>query len=180
MSVIDSKTEPLKRTASPNAQPVSAGSAGTPYRILALVDGTERTNRVVDFITSMAARGTTIEVVVLNVQNKRDDHRLRGYQTFKSDEIDDRLIRREIGTPIVTSVSSRLEKLGIATQTRVAIGEPADVVLKCAADEHCDAVVIGEENPHAFERFMARTLGIVSGTVVSLAALSERPVILVK
>jgi nucleotide-binding universal stress UspA family protein len=179
MSVTDSKTEPLRRTASPSAQPLAATPARNPYRILAVVDGTERTNHVVDFITSIAARGAAIEAVVLNVQSKRHDHRLRGYQSFKQSEIDDRLIN-EIGMPVVTSVSRRLEKLGIAAHSRVEIGEPADVILKCAAEERCDAVVIGEERPDALGRFLVRTLGIVSGTAASLAALSERPVILVK
>ena len=179
MSVTEPRTEPLKRTASPSAQPRSREPASNPYRILAVVDGTERTNHVVDFITSLAARGATIEVVVLNVQSKRHDHRLRGYQTFKRDEIDNRLIN-EIGMPIVASVTRRLDKLGVAAQSRVEIGEPADVIPHCAAEEHCDAVVIGEEGPDALGRFLARTLGIVSGAAASLAALSERPVIVVK
>jgi nucleotide-binding universal stress UspA family protein len=179
MSVTDSKTEPLKRTSSPSAQPLASGPASNPYRILAVVDGTERTNRVVEFITSLAARRTAIEVVVLNVQSKRHDHRLRGYQTFKRGDIDDRLIN-EIGMPIVASVSRRLDKLGVPAQSRVEIGEPVDVILKCAAEEHCDAVVIGEEGPDALRRFLARTFGIVSGAVAKLAVLSPTPLIVVK
>lgn len=179
MSVTESKAEPLKRAASPGAQPLATGPARNPYRILAVVDGTERTNHVVDFIASLASRSSAIEIVVLNVQSKRDDHRLRGYQSFKRSEVDDRLIN-DIGMPVVASVSRRLEKLGIAAQGRVEIGEPADVILKCVAEEHCDAVVIGEVQPDAFSRFLIRALGIVSGTAASLAALSERPVILVK
>lgn len=179
MSVTDAKTEPLKRTASPRAQPLADKPARNPYRILAVVDGTERTNHVVDFITSLAARGAAIETVVLNVQTKRSDHRLRGYQSFKRDEIDDRLIN-ELGMPVVASVSRRLEKLGIAAQTRVEIGEPADVILKCAAEERCDAVVIGEERSDVIQRFLARMLGIAFGAAANLTVLSERPVILVK
>lgn len=177
MSVTESKA--LKRAASPGAQPLATRPARNPYRILAVVDGTERTNYVVEFIASLASHGGAIEVVVLNVQSKRHDHRLRGYQSFKRSEIDDRLIN-DVGMPIVASASRRLEKLGIAAQGRVEIGEPADVILKCAAEEHCDAVVIGELQPNAFSRILIRALGVVSGTAPSLAALSERPVILVK
>lgn len=179
MSVTDSKTEPLKRTASPSAQPLTNGPVSNPYRILAVVDGTERTNHVVDFIQSLAMHVSTVEVVVLNVQSKRHDHRLRGYQTFKRDEIDDRLIN-EIGLPVVASVTRRLGKHGISTQSRIEIGEPADVILKCAAEDRCDAVVIGEERADAFGRFLASTLGIVSGVVARLTTQSECPIILVK
>lgn len=179
MSVTASTTEPLKRTASPGAQPLAHGPVQNAYRILAVVDGTERTNHVVDFVQSLAARGSPIEVLVLNVQSKRHDHRLRGYQNFKRDEIDGRLIN-EIGMPIVASVTRRLEKRGIAAQSRVEIGEPDDVIVKCAADEHCDLVVIGEERSDALRRFLARTLGIVWGMAARLAVLSETPVIVVK
>lgn len=179
MSIADSKTVPLKRTASPSAQPVASGTPRDPYRILAVVDSTERTNHVVDFLKSLAARGSPIEVVVLNVQSKRLDHRLRGYQTFKRHEIDGRLVE-EIGMPIVASVSRHLEKLGIGAQGRVEIGEPGDIIPKCAAEEHCDAVVIGEQSPTALRRFLARTFGIVSGAAASLAALAQTPVIVVK
>lgn len=179
MSVTDSKTEPLKRTAAPGAEPRATSPARNPYRILAVVDGTERTNHIVDFLISLAAHGSTIEVVVLNVQSKRHDHRLRGYQSFKRREIDDRLIN-VIGMPIVTSVTRRLEKLGIAAQGRVEIGESTDVILKCAMKERCDLVVIGEERPGALHRFLAHSFGIVIGTSASLASLLECPVIIVK
>jgi nucleotide-binding universal stress UspA family protein len=179
MSASDSTTEPLNKTVSPGAQPAATGTPRDPYRILAVVDGSERTNHIVDFLKSLAARGGAIEVIVLNVQTKRLDHRLRGYQSFKRNEIDDRLIN-EIGMPIVASVSRHLEKLGIGAHGRVEIGEPADVILRCAAQDHCDAVLIGEEKPDVLRRFFARTLGIVAGAGATLAALSETPVIVVK
>ena len=179
MSVTDSKTAPPKRTASPSAQPTVNQSARDPYRILAVVDGTECTNHVVDFLSSLAAGSNPIEVVVLNVHSKRLDHRLRGYQSFKQHEIDDRLIN-EIGMPIVGHVSRRLEKLGIAAHGRVEIGEPADVIIRCAAEEHCDVVVIGERRPNALRRILARTLGLLSGAAASLVALSDKPVIVVR
>ena len=82
--------------------------------------------------------------------------------------------------PVVASVCRRLEQFGIAAQSRVEIGEPDDVIPKCAEEEHCDAVVIGAAPANAIKHFLARRLGIVLGTTASLAALSERPLILVK
>lgn len=111
-----------------------------------------------------------------NVQSKRDDHRLRGYQSFKRREIDDRLIN-DVGMPVIASVTRRLEKLGIAAQGRVEIGEPVDVILKRVAEEHCEMVVIGEERSNALCRFLARVLGIVFGSAASLATLAECPVV---
>lgn len=142
------------------------------------MDGTEQTNRVVEYLTSLAAGGNAIEVVVVNVQTKRQD-RLRGYQSFKQHEIDDRLIN-DISKPIVSSVSRRLEKSGIPTQTRIEIGEPIDILLRRSMQEQSDAIVIGEPKPGALRRWFARTLGVVFGPAAMLSALSTVPVIVVK
>jgi nucleotide-binding universal stress UspA family protein len=179
MSITDSKTELRKRTASLSAQRLPSESSPNPYRVLAVVDGSERTNHVVEFIKSLAACGSTIQVVVLNVQNTRHDHRLRGYQNFMRREIHERLTS-EVGMPIVKSVTRWLEKLGVAAQGRVEIGEPIKVISKCAAEEHCDAIVIVADRPNAIRRFLANKFGIAFGTATSLIALSEHPAILVK
>lgn len=177
MSVTAPKTARLKRTASPSTATLTAEPARTPLRVLAVVDSTEATNHVVDFIASLAAHGSAIETVVLNVQSKRGDHRLRGYQAFKRHEIDDRLIN-DLGMPIVSGVTRRFDKLGIAAQGRVEIGEPVEVIPRCADEEHCDVVVIGEAPPNLLRRFLARALGVAFGSAASLAAVAERPVVL--
>jgi nucleotide-binding universal stress UspA family protein len=148
-------------------------------RFLAVVEGTVQTNRVVEYLTSLAALGLPIDVVVLNVQTKRQDQRLRGYQTFKQSEIDDRLIN-EVGMHIVSYVSRRLEKAGLRTNGRVDIGEPIEIILRQAAQERCDVIVIGEQKPGMLRRWLARALSVSFGPAASLTALSGLPVVVVK
>lgn len=168
----------LSRTSSPSAQP-SATEAAATLRILALVDGSETANRVVDFLTSLAAAGNEIEAVVLNVQEQRHD-RLRGYDNFKRPEIEDRL-KREVAMPIADGVSRRLGKSGIRSEIRIEFGEPVETALRCAQEEHCDMLVIGQKPPGAFMRFLARYMHIAAGSIAaSLAVLSRIPVVIAK
>lgn len=164
--------------ASPSAQVLTNDGRDT-MRILAVVEGTAQTNRVVEYLTMLATRGTPIDVIVLNVQTKRRDHRLRGYQTFKQSEIDNRLIK-EFGMPIVSNVSRRLEKAGLRAAGRVDIGEPVEVILRQATQEHCDTIVIGGQKPGTLHRWLAGTLGLSFGPVASLTILSKLPVVVVK
>jgi nucleotide-binding universal stress UspA family protein len=177
MTMTGSEMKSRVRKASPTTRPSTAATR-LPTRILAVVDGTEQTNRVVEYLASLAASGGAIEVVAINVQTKRED-RLRGYESFKQHEIDDRLIN-DLGMPIVSGVSRRLEKAGIPTQIRIDIGDPIDTILRRSTQEHSDAIVIGEPKPGALRRWFARTLGVVSGTAAMLSALSKVPVIVVK
>ena len=113
-------------------------------RFLAVVDDTECTNRVIGYLIAACDPRVT-EVLVLNVQEKRDDGRLRGYQSFMRDKIDARLIE-EFGTPIVTSACRSLEKAELKAVPAVAVGEPVATILCRAAEERCDVVVIGTDS----------------------------------
>ena len=128
--------------ASDHFQRAARAQVAQRQRLLAVVDGTESTNRIVDFITAYGEGRTVTEAVVLNVQSKRLDARLRGYQDFKQDEIDDRLIN-ELALPIVNSVSSRLEKAGIVCSPKAEIGDPVATILRCAAENACNVILVG-------------------------------------
>lgn len=173
MTVTGSQAAPA-----PGPHPAVTESHQT-LRLLAVVDGSARTNRVVQFIVSLARCRASLDVVILNVQSKRQDMRLRGYQSFKQHEIDDRLVN-EIGLPIVTSVSRRLTQEGIRNGTRIRIGEPVDAILQCAAEERCDAIVIADPPAGAFRRQLARMTGMAFGPLASLAVLAQTPVVFVK
>lgn len=155
-------------------------SASHPRKILAAVDGSERTNRVVDYLLSLAKKNAALNVVVLNVQNEPEKWRLRGYETFKRDEIVDRLTS-DVGGPIVRGVGRRLRKAGISHNTRVEIGEPVEIIIRCAAEEGCDLIVVGEPRPGAVRRWLTQaagiTLGSVAGDVVQLA---ETPIVVAR
>lgn len=178
MTMIRSDKPRLQQKPSPSAQPSVAG-ASVSLRILAVVDGSQATNHVVEYLTQLAAGGNSIEAVVLNVQEKRDD-RLRGYDNFKREEIEDR-VRRDIGMPIADSVARRLEKAGIRPESRIEFGEPIEVMLRCAEEENCDMLVIGQKPAGAFARFLARNLHMSVGSLAgSLAVLAPLPVVVAR
>ncbi len=168
----------LLRKPSPSSQP-AATDAHASLRILAVVDGSESANRVVDFLSTLAANGKEVETVILNVQETRSD-RLRGYDNFKRGEIEDRL-RRDVAMPIANGVGRRLEKAGIRSEIRIEIGEHVETVLRCADEERCDMLVIGERSAGAIRTFLARYLHMSVGSIAaSIAVLARNPVVVVK
>jgi nucleotide-binding universal stress UspA family protein len=179
MTDTGSETIQRKQAGTARAQTPSDRSR-LPLRLLAVVDGSERTNRVVDYMVAMAERREVFEAVVLNVQQKSGEARLRGYQTFKQNEVDGRLIE-DFGGPIVASVGQRLDKAGIRHTERVAIGDPIRTILKVVTEERCDAVVIGETGS-PWQRWLAAKVGLSIGMSPAsrLAALAQVPVIVAK
>jgi nucleotide-binding universal stress UspA family protein len=150
-----------------------------PRRILAAVDGSERTNRVIDYLVTLA-RTEPIEVVILNTQPRPEDWRLRGYGTFKQSEIHDRLIN-DLGKPVVTSVARHLDRAGIAHKDRIELGEPAQTIVDCARTEGCDVVIIGEPRQNRLRQWLARTVGLIVASVAGrVVQLAETPVIVVR
>jgi nucleotide-binding universal stress UspA family protein len=147
------------------------------FRLLAVVDGTERTNRVLDYIVTLAQGRDAIEVVVINVQTMREDGRLRGYQSFKQEEVHDRLIN-DLGAPIVGSAGRWLNKAQIPHRSQVLIGDPVQTIVRCAAEEDCDSIVIGERPPKDMMGWISATLGL--SPVLRLLAAANIPVVVVK
>lgn len=149
-------------------------------RILAAIDGSERGNAIVDYLSKLAKSGCDFEVIVLNVQPLSGSFRLRGYGSFKHDEIRDRLVS-DLGMPIVRGVGRRLQKSGIAFTTQVEIGDPADVIMQHAAASRCDLIVLGDPQPSALRRWIARTTGVSFGSVAGqVAQLSKTPLVIAK
>lgn len=161
-------------------QSVDQGAANR-LRFLVVVDGRECTNRVVDFVTAVAAERDRTEAVVLNVQDMRGNARLRGYESFKREEIEDRLIN-ELGGPIVNSVSTWLQKAGVLSVPTVKIGDPVSIILDCAAENRCDAIVIGEPRPTGLRGWIAAVarLPLVSTRLHQLMIRSAKPLVVVK
>jgi nucleotide-binding universal stress UspA family protein len=164
-----------------NSQSIARVRAAKRLRFLAVVDGTESTNRMVDFITAYAEGRAGTEAVVLNVQSKRLDARLRGYQNFKKDEIDDRLIN-ELALPILNSVSNRLEKAGILCLSKAEIGDPVRTVLRCAAENACNVILVGTRPARGIEGWMPSTMRawLRSDLALRLIALAPASIVVVK
>jgi nucleotide-binding universal stress UspA family protein len=149
-------------------------------RVLAAVDGSERGNGVVDYLATLAKSGGPIEVIVLNVQPLSESVRLRGYGSFKQDEVRDRLVN-DLGKPVVDGVGRRLRKAGITVTTQVAIGDPVETILRFAAAERCDLIVVGHPYPGPLRQWIARHAGISFGSVATnLVQLAGVPVVVAK
>ena len=148
-----------------------------PLRLLAVVDGTECTNRVLDYIVTLAQGRDAVDVIVLNVQTMREDDRLRGYQSFKQEEVHERLIN-DVGAPIVGNAGRRLNKAHIPYRSEVLIGEPVQTIVRCAAEEDCDSIVIGQRPPEGMRGWISVTLGL--SPVQRLLAAANIPVVVLK
>lgn len=149
-------------------------------RVLAAVDGSERSNGVVEYLSKLAKSGDAIEVIVLNVQPLPETVRLRGYGSFKQDEVRDRLVA-DLGMPVVDGVGRRLRKVGISVIARVEIGDPVETIVRYAAAERCDLIVLGHPRPGPVRQWIARHAGISFGSVAgSVAQLADVPVVVAK
>ena len=149
-------------------------------KVLLAVDGTERTNALLDWVLRLAPIRSDLEVVVLSVQPEPRTGRLRGYGSFKHDQIRGRLID-DIGTRAVASAGGRLDRAGIRYKQRIELGDAAQTAMRCAAEEQCQMIVIGEPKPGAFRQWLIETTGIVFGSLASkVVQLADVPVVVVK
>ena len=149
-------------------------------RILAVVDGTERTGRVLEYLVSSAIRGQSTEVIVLNVQAEPEDWRLRGYESFMRDQVRDRLLN-DLGKPIVRSAGRRLERAGIPHKSRIEIGPAAQTIVRCAVEEGCSLVVLGEPAIGPIRRWLTQAAALTFNAVADrVIRLSPVPVVVAK
>jgi nucleotide-binding universal stress UspA family protein len=156
-----------------------AGDTRT-LRILATVDGSECSGRVIKFLISLRALHASLEVVLLNVQPEPGDWRLRGYGWFKREAIRERL-RNDLGGPVVASVGRRLDGAGIKHKDRIELGEAADTILRCAREEECDLIVLAETPPGIIRRWLVRAAGLSIGSVASVViGFAHVPVVVAK
>lgn len=148
-------------------------------RVLAAVDGSEGSGRVLKHLLDLQRRLGTLEVVVLNIQPKPQEWRLRGYGWFQREAILDRLIN-DLGKRAVASAARQLDGAGIAHKDRIELGEPYEIIARCAQEETCDLVVLAESRPGAFRMWLMRNSGLITGSIVSIVVQRSRiPVVLV-
>ena len=149
-------------------------------KVLVVIDGSERTGRVLDYLRGLALRGAKLETVLLNVQPKPTDGRLRGYGSFKQEVIHDRLIN-DLGKRVVSSARRRLGQPGIVRKERIEIGDAAETILRVAKEERCDLILLGEAHPGAVRRWLAKATGVALGSLGSqIVQLADVPVVVVK
>jgi nucleotide-binding universal stress UspA family protein len=149
-------------------------------RILAAVDGSQSTSFVLKRLVELNESGAAIDVVLLNVQPRPQEWRLRGYQSFKRKEIEDRLIN-DLGCKVVASAARQLDAVGISHRHRIELGNPAEVIVRCARDEGCDMIMLAEPLPGTVRRWLMTTLRLAMGSTVGVVVhLSPMPVLVAK
>lgn len=139
-------------------------------RILLAVDGSQNSDRAVDYLVKYLTRyKEPAEVHVLNVQAP-----LPGDVTMLVDREDIKQYHQEQGTKALVSARARLDAAKIRYAAEMSVGDPAQTIAQLASDKHCDEIVMGT-------RGMGSVAGMLLGSVAAkVVHLSHVPVLLIK
>ena len=148
-------------------------------KVLAVIDGSERTGRVIDYARRLKCRGHGLHVVVLGVVPEPATGRLRGYGSFKQAEVYAGLKER-MHQRAVSAVARRLDQEKIAHVDRIEIGDPVATILRVAREEHAELILLGDTPPGIVQR-MLPTIGLSLATITNLIVQRATvPVVVVK
>ena len=149
-------------------------------RVLAVVDGSERTGRVLKYLLELADVQAGLEVTLLNIQPQPQGWRMRGYGWFQREEIHDRLIN-DLGRKIVGTASRRLQGANIKHKHRIELGDQIDTIIRCSREERTDLLVVPEAEPGIVWRWLLRRAHLPIGSAASVIVhLIQVPVLVVK
>jgi nucleotide-binding universal stress UspA family protein len=169
-----SLTSPARTTESQTVE-----AAEQRLKVLAVVDGTERTGRIIEYALGLQSHSNGLHVAVLGVVQEPATGRLRGYGSFKQAQIYRGLID-SMRQRAVSAVARRLDQEGITHISRVEVGDPAETILRVARDEDVDLILLGHGPPGVVQR-MLPTIGLSIATVTSqVVQLADVPVVVVK
>jgi nucleotide-binding universal stress UspA family protein len=158
----------------------SGTSGSRRLRILSVISEKECADNVIACILNLRAMNLSFEVFLLNVQPSPETGRLRGYGTFKENEIRDRIID-VFGRPILAYAGKQLDGAGIEHRDLIKLGDPAETILNCAREEKCDLILLSEAAPGKIRQWLMRSAGISIGSVASVVlGFSEAPVLVVR
>jgi nucleotide-binding universal stress UspA family protein len=148
--------------------------------VLVVIDGSERTNRVLDFAVDLAREGRGVEAILLGLVSEPPDGRLRGYGSFKRKEVHARL-KDLMGARAVAAAARRLDQAGVTHKDRIEVGDPTETILRVADEEACGVVLLGDAPADALRRWLPKVTGLCVATVASeVAQLATIPIIIVK
>jgi nucleotide-binding universal stress UspA family protein len=141
-------------------------------KILLPVDGSDPSNRAVDYvIRHMALLKGGLEVHVLNVQ------RHMAYGSWVGSFVSQDAIKdyqTEQGMAALQPARARLDAAGVTYQYHIGVGDEGEVVARYAQEKGCDLIVMGT-------RGMGSVTNMLLGSVATKTIhLSPVPVMLVK
>lgn len=149
-------------------------------KVLVLIDGSERTSRVVEYALSLAHGDRALKVVLLGIVREPPDGRLRGYGSFKREEIHARL-KDIVGQRAVSAAARRFDQQGVTHTDRIEVGDPVETILRVAGEEGSDLVLIGDSPVGPIRRWLPKAIGLSLATVANrVIQLSPVSVVVVK
>ena len=149
-------------------------------RVLVVIDGSERTGRILEFALGLAQDGRGAEVVLLGVVREPPDGRLRGYGSFKRHEVHARL-KDVLKQRAVAAAARRLDQAGVTHLDRIEVGDPVETILRVAKQESCDMIIVGDVRAGAFRRWLPQMTGLSVATVAcQVAQLARVSVVIIK
>jgi len=140
-------------------------------KLLVPVDGSECSDRAVDFVLRMTEWCKEApEVHLLNVHHHLPYGRLAA--AIEHEKLQQ--YYRDEGLKALESARAKLDAAGVRYQLHVGVGEPAEIVAQYAREQRCDQIVMAT---HGHGRMAGLLLGSVATKVLHLVAV---PVLLVK
>jgi nucleotide-binding universal stress UspA family protein len=159
-------------------QPVKPVSRS--LKLLAVIDGSEHTGRVIEYALSLAEDGRPLDVVLLGIVREPPDGRLRGYGSFKREEIHAGL-KQLMQQRAMSTAARRFDQANVPHRDRIEIGDEVETILRVAAEEHAGIILIGDTPLGAIQRWLPKAIGLSPATTaVQVAQRAAIPVVVVK
>jgi nucleotide-binding universal stress UspA family protein len=144
--------------------------AGSMTKVLLPVDGSEFSDRALDYVLQMTKGEEAIEVHLLSVQLPIDSGHAR---MFVSDE-DIAAYHRDEGMAVLKPYMERMDAAGVGYQWHVLVGHVAQTIARFAKEQKFDKVVMGTHGRSGVTQLL---LGSVAQNVIRRLKI---PVALVK
>jgi nucleotide-binding universal stress UspA family protein len=139
--------------------------------ILLPVDGSESSNRAVDYLLDSASLyRDAVEVHLLNVQLPIASGSVKLFVSHDAIES----YYHDEGSKVLEPVRQRMEAAGVQYVHHIGLGEPAEVITRYARDKRCDQIWMGTRG---LGQLSSVLMGSVAAKVIHLA---DRPVLLLK
>ena len=131
-------------------------------KILVAFDGSEQSYQAFDFALDMSKMcpGAAVNIIVLSVAQPPEP-----IDIVEMDAMIDNATRHY--EDLFKGLREKAKERNYEIQTEVAIGHPADQIIRYAYENACDMVVMGQRGKSTIERWM---LGSVSKRVATHAA----------
>ncbi len=123
-------------------------------RILAPLDGSELSEKSLEHVKELAARSSSLEVVLFMVLERVSYLMYASNASFNQDSIIESEKRIQVhAQEYVDKLVNRLKKEGIYAQTVVVWGRPADEICNCAEKNNIDLIVMSTRGQSGVSRW---------------------------